>query len=108
MTNTAQFKLATLSRQAFEMGLVRVPGDRDTQRDLQKIRRTVTATGKPSFRAQRDKEGHADRTWAMMLSLSAAEMPILILPEFAHLRETSESLSQFQPSEKTLQMFDFG
>jgi hypothetical protein len=84
MTNVAQFRLATLARQAFEMGIVRVPGDRDTQRDLQKIRRTVTPTGKPSFRAQRDKEGHADRSWAMMLALSGAELPTLFLPNFSH------------------------
>jgi phage FluMu gp28-like protein len=124
MTNTAQFKLATLSRQAFEMGIVRVPGDRDTQRDLQKIRRTVTATGKPSFRAQRDKEGHADRSWAMMLALSSAEMPVLILPEFSYLHEPSIPVQipvrtssfnddddyplELEPLQAKKFMFDFG
>lgn len=87
MTNTRQYELATGGRQAFEARIVKVPGDRSTLRDFDKIRRTMTATGKISFRAQRDKEGHADRSWAYMLAIEAAQLPELIFPEFGGMRE---------------------
>lgn len=82
MTNTAQYELATGGRQAMESKLVKIPRDRATLKDLDKIRRTITPTGKISFRAQRDKEGHADRSWAYMLAIQAAQLPELIFPEF--------------------------
>jgi phage FluMu gp28-like protein len=82
MTNTAQYELATGGRQAMESKLVKIPRDRATLKDLDKIRHTITPTGKISFRAQRDKEGHADRSWAYMLAIQAAQLPELIFPEF--------------------------
>jgi phage FluMu gp28-like protein len=90
MTNTRQYELATGGRQAFESKIVKVPGDRATLRDLEKIRRTMTVTGKVSFRAQRDKEGHADRSWAYMLAIYSAQLPELILPAFGGMREMVE------------------
>jgi hypothetical protein len=47
----------------------------------------MTVTGKVSFRAQRDKEGHADRSWAYMLAIYSAQLPELILPAFGGMRE---------------------
>jgi phage FluMu gp28-like protein len=82
MTNTRQYELATGGRQAMENRIVKIPRDRSVLKDLEKIRRTMTATGKISFRAQRDKEGHADRSWAYMLAIQAAQLPELIAAEF--------------------------
>ena len=47
----------------------------------------MTPTGKISFRAQRDKEGHADRSWAYMLAIQAAVLPELIFPAFGGARD---------------------
>jgi phage FluMu gp28-like protein len=78
MTNSRQYELATGGRQAMETRIVRVPNERSVLRDFDKIRRTMTPTGKISFRAQRDKDGHADRAWAYMLAIEAAGLPELI------------------------------
>ena len=47
----------------------------------------MTPTGKISFRAQRDKEGHADQSWAYMLAIDAAQLPELLFPEFGGARD---------------------
>lgn len=43
--------------------------------DLRRIQKVVTSSGHIRFDAVRDKFGHADRSWAMMLALHAAVTP---------------------------------
>jgi phage FluMu gp28-like protein len=44
--------------------------------DLRRIQKTVSTAGAVRFNAVRDKFGHADRAWAMMLALNAAITPV--------------------------------
>ena len=40
--------------------------------DLHKLKRVMSETGNPRLVADRDAEGHADRTWAAFLGLAGA------------------------------------
>lgn len=70
--------LATLGKEAFEDRRIRIPlGDRDLRADLHKLQKVSGPTGTPRFVADSDSAGHADRTWAGFLALSAASGPQL-------------------------------
>lgn len=74
MTAPRQLDLATTAKQRFEDRRVRIPaGDRTLRADLHKLKKVVGATGNPRLVAERDGEGHADRTWALFLAIGAAE-----------------------------------
>jgi len=78
ITFTAATKLvmATIGKQAFEDRKIRIPlGDEALRRDLHKLRKTTSPTGAPRFDAAADGDGHADRTWALFLALTAASGP---------------------------------
>lgn len=65
--------LATLGKEAFEDRKIRIPmGDVALRADLHKLQKITGPTGTPRFVAQSDGAGHADRTWACFLALSAA------------------------------------
>jgi phage FluMu gp28-like protein len=85
VTFTLQSKhhLATLGKQAFEKMCVRIPrGDRNLINDLHKLKRIVTPAGNARFDADRDSNGHADRTWAAFLGIYAADRPLMVKPMF--------------------------
>lgn len=66
--------IATVSKQAFEDRKVRIPaGNAKLRADLHKLKRISGATGAPRLVAERDSNGHADRTWAGFLGIAAAE-----------------------------------
>lgn len=68
--------LATLGKQAFEDRRVRIPlGDDSLRSDLHKLKKVAGPTGAPRFVADSDDSGHADRTWALFLAVSAAVSP---------------------------------
>ena len=70
--------LATLGKEAFEDRRIRIPlGDRDLRADLHKLQKISGPTGAPRFVADSDSAGHADRTWAGFLALSASSGPQL-------------------------------
>lgn len=72
-TGPNKLALATLGREAFEDRRIRIPlGDRELRADLHKLRKISGPTGAPRFVAESDSAGHADRTWACFLALSAA------------------------------------
>jgi phage FluMu gp28-like protein len=75
-TGPNKLALATLGKQAFQDHRIRIPqGRRELREDLHKLRKVVGPTGTVRFLAERDASGHADRTWAAFLALSAAANP---------------------------------
>lgn len=84
-TLQSKHHLATLGKKAFEAHKVRIPqGDRHLINDLHKLKRIVTPAGNARFDADRDSNGHADRTWAAFLGIYAADRPVMIKPLFGH------------------------
>jgi phage FluMu gp28-like protein len=73
VTFTAEVKesLAYLLRTFFENRVVRIPNDDSIRADLHAIRREVTSAGNLRFSADRGRNGHADRFWALALAIHA-------------------------------------
>lgn len=73
VTFTARVKeaLATRLRSAFEDRLVRIPQERKIRDDLHSVKKVTTAAGNIRFDAERTKDGHADRFWALALAWGA-------------------------------------
>lgn len=65
--------LAMRTRKLFEDHRVRIPVDGKIRNDLHSVKKTVTAAGNIRFDAERTKDGHADRFWALALSLMATD-----------------------------------
>lgn len=63
--------LAYPVRMGFEDRSLRVPADDLVVTDLRAIKKETTAAGNVRFTADRGKNGHADRFWALALALSA-------------------------------------
>ncbi len=75
-TASAKLGLATVGKQAFEDRRLRIPQSVQALRsDLHKLQKVSGPTGAPRFVAESDDAGHADRTWALFLALSAASSP---------------------------------
>ncbi len=69
----SKLNMATVGKNAFEDRKIRIPmGDGELREDLHKIKKVSGATGNPRFVADSDGAGHADRTWACFLALTAA------------------------------------
>jgi len=72
-TGPNKITLATIGKEAFEDHKIRIPqGDVALRADLHKLQKVTGPTGTPRFVADSDASGHADRTWACFLALSAA------------------------------------
>ena len=72
-TPPAKQHLATQGKERFEDRRIRIPmGDPKLRADLHSLRRVSTPTGNFRFDADRDRDGHADRAWALMLAIEAA------------------------------------
>jgi phage FluMu gp28-like protein len=73
-TPQAKLAVAILGKAAFEDRRVRIPaGDLALRGDLHKPKKVVGPTGIPRLIAERDGAGHADRFWAAMLGIAAAD-----------------------------------
>jgi len=79
VTFTAKIKeeLAYPVRSAFEDRRIRIPYDRKIRADLRSVTKQTTVSGNIRFTAERTKDGHADRFWALALALAAGEMPVV-------------------------------
>jgi phage FluMu gp28-like protein len=77
VTFTAGIKeeLAYPVRSAMEDRALRLPQDKYIRADLRAIKKESTAAGNIRFTADRGKNGHADRFWALALALHAAKKP---------------------------------
>jgi phage FluMu gp28-like protein len=58
---------------AFQDRTIRVPNDNLIRSDLRAIKKETTASGNVRFTADRGKNGHADRFWALALALHAGK-----------------------------------
>lgn len=67
--------LAYPVRAAFEEGTLRIPSDKSIRADLRAIRKETTLSGNIRFTADRGKNGHSDRFWALALALHASKRP---------------------------------
>ena len=73
-TPQAKLAVATIGKAAFEDRRVRIPaGDLILRADLHKPKKVIGPTGIPRLVAESDLGGHADRFWALMLALAAAD-----------------------------------
>lgn len=70
-TGPVKEDLAYPVRAAFEDKSVRVPNDPQIRADLRAIKKETTASGNVRFTADRGKNGHADRFWALALAMHA-------------------------------------
>ncbi|XP_060084820.1 mu-like prophage FluMu protein gp28 [Ylistrum balloti] len=72
-SNSNKYMLATVGKECFEDRRLRIPaGQPKLRTDLHKLKKTTTQTGAPKFVAESDSSGHADRAWALFLSIYAA------------------------------------
>jgi len=76
-TNAVKADLAIRTLRIFQDRRIRIPMSRKWRDDLHSVRKSTTAAGNVRFDAERTKEGHADRFWAMALSLMASEEGIM-------------------------------
>jgi len=85
-TSTSKQHLAIMGKQAFEDRKIRIPmGDSLLRADLHKLRKITTPLGNVRVDADRDSEGHADRTWAAFLGIYAdCSQRRVIRPDFGH------------------------
>lgn len=63
--------LAYPVRTAFENRTIRIPNDPQVRSDLRAIKKESTSSGNVRFTADRGRNGHADRFWALALALHA-------------------------------------
>jgi phage FluMu gp28-like protein len=69
--NSVKEDLAVTTKRIFEDRRIRLPVDRKIREDIHSVKRVVTAAGNSRFDAERTKDGHADRFWALALALHA-------------------------------------
>ncbi|MDE6432081.1 MAG: terminase family protein [Opitutales bacterium] len=70
-TNGCKEQLAYSTRAVFENGGIRIPNDDFVRADLRAIKRETTFAGNIRFSADRTRNGHADRFWALALAVHA-------------------------------------
>lgn len=70
-TLSAKEELAYPVRTAFESRQLRIPNDPQIRADLRAIKKESTSSGNVRFSADRGRNGHADRFWALALALHA-------------------------------------
>lgn len=73
LSSEIRLNIATLSRHKFEDRKVRIPVRPEVRADLHKLKRVQGETGAVRLVADRDGDGHADRTWAAFLGLAVAD-----------------------------------
>ena len=88
---STKLKMATMGNTAFEDRTIRIPqGNSNLREDLHKLKKITGANGTPRFTAESDSNGHADRTWACFLALTAATDAVM-QPVMAHSRRPRKS-----------------
>lgn len=68
-------ELAYPVRSSFEDQRLRIPYDPKIRADLRAVTKQTTAAGNIRFTAERNKDGHSDRFWALALAKHAASNP---------------------------------
>lgn len=68
--------MAVSLKRDFEDHLLRLPDAQSIRDDIRKMRRVVSPSGNVLFTGERDKDGHADRFWALALARRASVRPV--------------------------------
>lgn len=90
-TGPLKEQLAYPLRAAMEERNVRIPRDNPAiMADLRAIKKETTAAGNIRFAADRGKNGHSDRFWALALAIHAGQRPSATLPTYHPPRRTFE------------------
>jgi len=76
-TNAVKGDLAVRTLRIFQDKRIRISIDKKLRDDLHSVKKTSTAAGNIRYDAERTKEGHADRFWALALSLMASEEGVI-------------------------------
>lgn len=71
-SNSVKESMAYALRGQFEDRKLRIPFNPKVRADLRAITKTTTAAGNIRFTAERTKDGHSDRFWALALAVHAA------------------------------------
>jgi phage FluMu gp28-like protein len=72
--------MAVLGKELMEDRRLLLPKDEPAiRKDLRKLQKTTSAAGNVRFQADRDKDGHADYCWAMLLACNAAVTPVVAI-----------------------------
>jgi phage FluMu gp28-like protein len=71
-TNASKESMAYALRGSFEDKKVRIPFNPKVRADLRAVMKTTTSSGNIRFAAERTKDGHSDRFWALALGICAA------------------------------------
>ena len=74
-TGWVKEELAYPVRAAFEDRSIRIPERKEIVADLRAVRKETTTSGNIRFTADRGKNGHADRFWALALAIHAGKAP---------------------------------
>ena len=74
-TGPVKEELAYPVKSAFEDRSLRVPNHDLVRSDLRAIKKETTASGNVRFSADRGKNGHSDRFWALALAIHAGKRP---------------------------------
>ena len=83
-TGSSKEEMAYPLRAAFEDKNIRIPEDKNIRADLRSIKKETTASGNIRFTADRGKNGHADRFWAVALAVEAGGKNVaLMMPKAA-------------------------
>jgi len=111
-TGPVKESLAYPVKAAFEDRTMRVPDDDLVRADLRAIKKSTTDAGNIRFAADRGKNGHADRFWALALMVSAARQTGLI-ENLTSTTVTTRSISlsrsdSYKSTHKNILPADFG
>jgi phage FluMu gp28-like protein len=69
--------MAVLGRDLLDDRLLLLPSNQpEITRDLRRLQKITSVAGSVRFNAARDKHGHADRCWAMLMACNAAWTPV--------------------------------
>ncbi|MGH8019576.1 MAG: terminase large subunit domain-containing protein [Opitutaceae bacterium] len=97
-TGPVKEELAYPLRAAFEDKTVRIPNRNEIRADLRAIKKETTAAGNIRFTADRGKNGHADRFWALALALHAGKNATAPTAPRAFPRQTSRAIDRRERS----------
>jgi len=71
-SSTAKLNMATILKQRFEDGTIRIKNDDKTKADFRSIKKISGGTGAPRIAEDGSSDGHGDRFWAAALAVGAA------------------------------------
>lgn len=97
-TSAVKEKLAYCVRTIFEDKVIKIPNEDFIRADLRAIKRETTFAGNIRFAADRGKNGHADRFWALALAIHASSFSRSINMPFFEAIERVQYSRKFQYS----------